>query len=317
MRHRLLTAAAVACAALMAFPATMAFPAPGRRAPAAIGASEFVARLDNARRLAEADAAQPAASKMQAVRAAVGLPLDVEVAGGTVHVPTDGVLDGLSGTTAEDFRNAGDHLAAMEDAAKAAVSARPPDAERMAAALREALRGIRTEPSFFERIRHDIWVLLVSLWQRITRAVNRVPLPHGLLVLIAAGILAGVAVTLIRRLGYVVPERKAARAAAARQAKTDWDRLAREAMARGDLAEAVRARYGALLAALAGRGVVPDAPSLTAGECRRAVAGGLPDVYPAVAKATTIFEAVIYGRAEATAGGIDTLAAAERSVRAA
>jgi hypothetical protein len=58
-------------------------------------------------------------------------------------------------------------------------------------------------------------------------------------------------------------------------------------------------------------------PSLTAGECRRAVAGGLPGVYPAVAKATTIFESVMYGRAEATAGGVDTLAAAERSVRAA
>ncbi|MCW3037952.1 MAG: hypothetical protein JWM17_3264, partial [Actinobacteria bacterium] len=104
---------------------------------------------------------------------------------------------------------------------------------------------------------------------------------------------------------------------AARQGRTDWDRVAREAMARGDLAEAVRARYGALLASLAGRGIVPDTPSLTAGECRRAVAGGLAGVYPVVAKATTIFESVMYGAAEATAGDVDTLAAAERSVKAA
>jgi len=69
--------------------------------------------------------------------------------------------------------------------------------------------------------------------------------------------------------------------------------------------------------ALAGRGIVPDTPSLTAGECRRAVAGGLPGAYPVVAKATTIFESVMYGRAEATASGVDTLAAAERSVKAA
>jgi hypothetical protein len=311
MRHRLLAAVAVACAALIAGPAT------GWGAPAAISANDFVARLDRARRLAEADAVQPAAPKMQAVRGALGLPVDVDLAGGTVHVPSDGFLDSLSGTTADDFRSADDHLAAMEDAATAAVSSRPPDAARMATALREAVRGIRTEPSFFDRIRHDVWVFAVSLWQSITRAVDRIPLPTGLLVFVTAGILAVVVVVLICRIGYVVPERKAAAAAAARQGRTDWDRLAREAMARGDLAGAVRARYGALLAALAGRGIVPDTPSLTAGECRRAVAGGLPGVYLAVAKATTVFESVMYGRAEATAGGVDTLAAAERSVKAA
>jgi hypothetical protein len=311
MRHRLLVAAAVASAALIVAPAT------GWAGPGSITANDFVARLDSARRLAEADAAQPAAPKMQAVREALGLPVDVNLAGATVHVPRDGFLDGLNGTTAEEFRNADDHLAAMEDAARAAVQARPPDPARMAMALREALRGIRTEPSFFDRIRHDIWVFVVSLWQSITRAVNRLPVPHGLLALIAAGIVAVVVVVLIRRIGYVVPERKAAARGAARQGRTDWDRVAREAMARGDLAEAVRARYAALLAALAGRGIVPDTPSLTAGECRRAVAGGLAGVYPVVAKATTIFESVMYGAAEATAGDVDTLAAAERSVKAA
>jgi len=311
MRHRLLGAAAIACAALLAFPAA------GWGAPKPISGIDFVARLDRARRLAEADAAAPAPPKMRAVREALGLPLDVDLAGGTVHVPADGLLDGLRGSTTEDFRNADDHLAAMEDDARAALSAKPPDAARMAAALREALRGIRTEPSLFERVRHDIWVFIVSLWQRITRAVDRVPLPHGLIVAVAAGILAVLVVVLIRRLGYLVPERRAAGDGPVRQGKTDWDRLAREAMARGDLVEAVRARYGALLAALAGRGIVADTPSLTAGECRRAVAGGLPGAYPVVAKATTIFESVMYGRAEATAGGVDTLAAAERSVKAA
>ncbi|MEA2504064.1 MAG: hypothetical protein QOG36_1107, partial [Actinomycetota bacterium] len=245
MRRRLLVAAAVVCAALIAGPAT------GWGAPAAISGNDFVARLDRARRLAEADAVQPAAAKMQAVREALGLPVDVHLPGGTVHVPPDRFLDGLGGTSADDFRSADDHLAAMEDAARAAVSARPPDAAHTATALREALRGIRTEPSLIDRIRHDIWVFAVSLWQSITRAVDRIPLPHGLLVFVTAGILAVVVVVLIRRIGYVVPERKAA-AAAARQGRTDWDRLAREAMARGDLAGAVRARYGALLAALAG-----------------------------------------------------------------
>ena len=141
MRHRLLAAAAVACGGLLAFPAT------GWGAPRPIGGNDFVARLDNARRLAEAGAAQPAPPKMQAVREALGLPIDVDLAGGTVHVPADGLLDGLRGTTTEDFRNADDHLAAMEDDARAAVRAKAPDAPRMAAALQGALRGIRTEPS--------------------------------------------------------------------------------------------------------------------------------------------------------------------------
>src|SRR5205085_1772886 len=129
MRDRLLRAAAVACAALLAFPAT------GWGAPGPIDGNDFVARLDSARRLAEAGAAQPAPPKMQAVREALGLPLDVDLAGGTVHVPADGLLDGLRGTTTEDFRNADDHLAAMEDDARAAVRAKAPDAPRMAAAL--------------------------------------------------------------------------------------------------------------------------------------------------------------------------------------
>ena len=58
MRDRLLGAAAVAGAAVLAF--LMGFPTAGWAAPMAISGSDFVARLDHARRLAEADAAAPA-----------------------------------------------------------------------------------------------------------------------------------------------------------------------------------------------------------------------------------------------------------------
>ncbi|HYR64389.1 MAG TPA: DUF4129 domain-containing protein [Actinomycetota bacterium] len=316
-RGVLAVVAAIAVAAVAAGTLPAAARAAGNgRAPAAISGHDFVARLDAARRLAEADAAHPSPQAMDAVRRAVGLPLDVVVAGGVVHLNGDDLLAGLGGTTAGDFHRADDHLSAMEDAAKAALAAQAPDPQKMGAALQGAFQGITTQPSVFERIRHDIWVFIVGIWQRLTHAVNRVPLPRGLLLLVLLGGVAGVLVVLIRRLRYVVPERKARGAGAGKQVRTDWDRLAREAMARGDLAGAVRARYGALLAALAARGIVPDKPSLTAGECRRAVAGDLPDLYPAVAKATTIFESVMYGRAPATAGEVDTLAAAERSVKA-
>ena len=311
MRIRLRVAAGVACVVAVAAPAA------GVAASTPITGNEFVARLDAARRLAETDAGHPSAQEMQEVRAALGLPLDVNAPTGTIHVPADNVLEGLRGTTAEDFRNADDRLSAMEDAAKAALVATAVDPARVAAALRASFGGIHTKPGLPERIRHDIWVLLVTLWERLTRAANRVPIPHGLLLPLVLTALGVVIVLLVRRFGSVVPERKAAGVAAARQRKTDWDRMAREAMARGDLVQAVRARYGALLAALAARGIVPETPSLTAGECRRAVASALPDAYPSVAKATSIFESVMYGRSEPTAEGVDTLAAAEQSVRAA
>lgn len=283
-------------------------------APSAIDGHDFVARLDAARRLAEAGATHPSRHGMDAVRRALGLPLDVVVAGGTVHVDRDPGLASLDGTSAGDFRKADDHISAMEDAATAALGTTEPDRGRIAAALRTSFQGITTKPSLLERVRHDAWLAILSLWQRLGRAVASVPLPRGLLVVLLLGALGAVVVVLVRRMRYVVPERKARKAAPSGASRPDWERLARDALARGDFAGAVRARYAGLLAALADRGVVPDSPSLTAGECRRAVAGELPDVYPVVATATTIFESVMYGREEATAGEVDTVASAERAV---
>jgi len=282
----------------------------------AISAAGYVERLDAVRQLAEAHAARPSPERMEEVRRRLGLPLDVEVGAGVVHVPRDDFLASRKGSGADDFRQAADHIAAMEDAAKAALAAPAGSRDGMAAALRDAYRGISTRPGLLQRLRHDAWVVVLGLWDRLRSLLRRVPLPPGLLVLAAALLLALAAAVVVRRLRYVVPERAGRGQGGRRHPGPDWHRIAEEALARGDLAAALRARYRALLAALEARGVIPDAPSLTAGECRKAVAGGLPGAYPAVARATSIFEQAVYGRAPLTLGEVDALRDAEQSVRA-
>jgi hypothetical protein len=121
-------------------------------------------------------------------------------------------------------------------------------------------------------------------------------------------------IPLARRLG-VVQHRTAPALGGRSQASPDWYRLAEEALARGDLRAAVRALYGALLASLSARGVLPGLESLTAGECRRAVATARPALYPAVLTATTAFERVIYGRVDPRPEDIQALREADRAAR--
>lgn len=298
---------------LLVLAAAGALPGAGA-APQPIALAAYVARLDAARQLAEADAAHPSVAAMASVRRALGLPLDVSVAGRTQHIGDDPVLAALHGTSRDDFLQAADHLAGLEDTARAAAATQPPGAARLRAALAGAYQGITAQPSLTDRLRHDAWVILRSLWQHLTDLTGG-SLVFG--ILLAAAVIA-VVVVVLRRTGAVVSGKGQAPAAPRGRARAvDWDRVAEEALARGDLDGAVRARFRALLAALAARGVIPDAPSLTAGECRRAVAAHLPDAYPAVARAASIFESTVYGRAPANLGEVDAVAEAERTVRAA
>ena len=144
---------------------------------------------------------------MEEVRRTLGLPLDVEVGAGVVHVAPDDFLASRKGFSADDFRQAADHIAAMEDAAKATLTARVWSRDGMAAALRDAYRGINARQGFLQRLRHDAWVVVLGLWDHLRSLLSRVPLPPGLLVLAAAALLALTAAAVVRRLRYVVPER--------------------------------------------------------------------------------------------------------------
>ena len=93
----------------------------------------------------------------------------------------------------------------------------------------------------------------------------------------------------------------------------DWRRTADEALAAGDLGAAVPALYHALLGTLDARGVVRDAPALTAGECRGTVHRARPALSPAIDDATAAFERVVYGKLPATPADIEALQGAERT----
>jgi len=97
----------------------------------------------------------------------------------------------------------------------------------------------------------------------------------------------------------------------------NWLLEADRAVAAGDFERAVRALYHALLTALQARGVVEDAPSLTAGETRLAVAATRPALSAVVGRATTVFERVAYGGAPADGDAVEAIRTAERSARSA
>lgn len=123
---------------------------------------------------------------------------------------------------------------------------------------------------------------------------------------ILVGLVAGLAAALVllaqraRRRGRRPRRRKATVAATV----TEWARprsaadLAAEAdelAAGGRWREALRARYQALVAALAARHVLDDRPSVTTGEHRARVAVGVPPAAPPFADAAELFDRAWYG----------------------
>ena len=75
----------------------------------------------------------------------------------------------------------------------------------------------------------------------------------------------------------------------------DWLAEAAACEARGDWRGALRARYRALVAELAARGVVDEVPGRTTGEYRAEVSANLPAAAPEFGGATDLFEATMYG----------------------
>lgn len=283
-------------------------------APGPITLEAYIGRLDSARQVAQADASQPSAQAMGAVRQSLGLPVDVQLPAAVVRIPPDSYLAGLAGTRSDDFLHAADHLAALEDDAKAGQGIQVAGRGRIDGALSSAYAGISAHPSLTSRLRHDLWVFILDVWHAIARA------GHGagnVLFIVAGLVIAAAIVFILSRFRGIVAESGDARAFGRRprEKQVDWEQVASEALARGDFEAAVRARYNALLSALSGRGAVPRVLSLTAGECRRAVARNLPEAYPAVERATAVFESVVYGRAAAGQAEADLLAEATASVR--
>ncbi len=176
-----------------------------------------------------------------------------------------------------------------------AVSAQPVDSARVAAALDEAYRGVvPPRPDLLSEILRVIGEVIEAILQRFGDVLANAGNALAWIVLIA---IAAIAVLLLFR-ARLVPDRVSPAARSLRASESvDWAARAEEALRAGDLHEAVRALYLALLVVLAGRGIVAEAPALTAGEARFAVQRRRPALFPAIARATESYERVVYGGA--------------------
>lgn len=82
-----------------------------------------------------------------------------------------------------------------------------------------------------------------------------------------------------------------------RRPAAEWEAQAAACEAHGDWRGALRCRYRALIARLAGRGVVEEVPGRTAGEYLTVVHQAAPGAAPDFTGATALFERAWYGNA--------------------
>jgi hypothetical protein len=278
-----------------------------------VSAESFAHRVDLAIDLTELQDAAPSPARMELVRRALGLPVQVVVGEWAVLVPPDPFLERLSGETTADFQRAGAHLEAIRGALDAAVARDVPSPESVEESLDRAYRAvIQIRPSLLERIRRAVGEFLAYLFYRLVNFAG----PSSLLAWAVVVGLVAAALLLLRR-ARLVPERVLPGGGRARAVETevDWRRRAQEALRAGDLPEAIRALYLVLISTLAGRGLLAHAPALTAGECRSAVRRNRPSLYPLVARATESYERVVYGGVRPGKEDVDSLLEAEEGAR--
>lgn len=281
----------------------LAAPAGAQPRPA-ISPEELLDRLEAAAVLAEDGVADPSPARMRQVEEAMGFPTVVRIEGADMAVPADPVMASLTGSSAGDFRRVADRLGALRDSLERATSSAPVDADVVESALTDAYRGVlQVDPGIIERIRRAIGELIQGLLARLFSF-------QGAGTIVAWAVLVGLgilAVWLIRRL-RLVPETSMEVAGGGTGApRVDWIARAEDAVRAGDLHLAVHAFYRGLLGALSGRGLLIDAPGLTAGECRSTVRAVRPELFDAVADATGAFEQIAYGGAVPEPGDVDTL----------
>jgi hypothetical protein len=279
----------------------------------AISPEELVGRLRAAGALAAEAATDPSPGRMAEVREAIGLPVVVDIQGGDVSIPPDPVLERLSGDEAEDFRRATERVEALQASLERAMSAGPVRSDDVQVALSDAYRGVlQVDRGIVERIRRWIAELIQNLFARLFSF-------QGAGTVVAWAVLVGLAILafwLVRRL-RLVPETTVEAGGGSGTVRIDWLARAEGAVRAGDLNGAVHAFYRGLLAALSGRGLLIDAPGLTAGECRSTVRDVRPDLFDAVADATGAFEQVAYGGAVPGADDVDRLRRAVALARSA
>ena len=263
-----------------------------------ISASDFDNRLDRAQTLAAEGASDPSPQLLESIERTLDLPVVVQVEDRAWSVEQVPLLENSDGEKRQDFRDLVLQLQALAALSTDAQTYTPLDRAVIEPALVEAYRGIDTSgPNLLERLQARAQEILASLVEGFIRVLGRAE--GGRVVPIV--VLVGASLALFyfawrmgRRLG-LVPEASRAVTAEGQTRPVDMKHEAELALRRGDLRMAIRYLYRALLQALAANGLVADDPSLTAGECRRAIRRSRSELYSVVDCASSIFEKVIYG----------------------
>jgi len=266
----------------------------------------FEARIDRALATAAEGLRVPRASLMESVRTELDLPAVLALPAGTLQIPAD-FFDRLSGERTQDFDDAIARLRAMRAGIEEAVAA--PDAADARAQVADALRGMQTRPNLAQLAREGLDRLLGFIGHGFAAAAGSTTVSI-LFAFVAAVLLIMLAFVLIRRI-RLVEDRAVADARG--DADEDPRRALEEALRHGDFDAAVRAQFRLLVHELAAQGVVPEAPSLTAGEFRDAVRAARLTVYPVVEEATSAFERVVYGDVEPADEHVQLLRRATRA----
>ena len=169
------------------------------------------------------------------------------------------------------------------------------DGRHVAAVVHRILGGVpyrRPAKPWLERLRDSVLDHIVRLLAAVTGP--------GLGAWIVFALLAAAIAFLAWRFGRgltVDPSRSMAPAEDEVRPAAAW-RIEAEAHERdGEWRLALRCRYRALVADLAGRGVLEEVPGRTAGEYRLELSGALPPAAPPFAGATELFERAWYGDA--------------------
>ena len=146
-------------------------------------------------------------------------------------------------------------------------------------------------PPLLERIQRDILDWLARVLSEVVGA--------GLGAWIALALILGLVVLIVWRLAGGVtrdPGQGVAVSAGRLRPAADWRAEAEAHERAGEWRQAVRCRYRALVADLAGRGFLQEVPGRTAGEYRTELGNALPGASPPFAGATELFEGAWYGQ---------------------
>jgi len=173
-----------------------------------------------------------------------------------------------------------------------------PQPTRPPGSVNGALHGVLSRPqyhyagpSFLERIQNGIFDWLA----RVLTGVVGAGIGAWIVVVLVVALVAFVAWRLASGVTRD-PGRELALSAGRARPAIEWRAEAEAHERAGEWRLAVRARYRALVADLAGRGVVDEIPGRTAGEYRAELGANLPAAAPPFAGATELFEGAWYGK---------------------